>query len=380
LLEGVNLPADKIFIVSPKKADESLSPFEFKNLIGRAGRLNEHLCGVVYCVQVPNNDQEDWVNKFRGDTQKEVKPTTDEKFASSFQEIEKILQEGLPLLPENDESNLRGTITILRSRFLQNRKHASNYLARKIMTPEQQQSLLDALDKSMSALSIPSELALRNPYIDPILQDQLYQKVVISSKEWVVRSKHGFATDLEKVFKELDSIFHIIQEIKPIGNPSFYRSDLLTFAKLWLHGKPFKDIVIRALPSKNRNSRDVLSHDVDKAIKKAMNFITKDISFVTAKYFSVLAEIIKAVVPAEEQGDFAMTIGLPSMLELGCSGSKALALVTACIPRGAAIKIAPIIPDVDNPVVWLSLHQKDEALQKLPSIYHKILKRTGIWS
>ena len=89
---------------------------------------------------------------------------------------------------------------------------------------------------------------------------------------------------------------------------------------------------------------------------------------------------MKSIVPEDEQADFAMTLGLSSMLELGCSDHNALALVTSCVPRGAAIKISPRIPDdVEDPVVWLMLHQKDEELQKLPSIYHKILKRTGIW-
>ena len=317
---------------------------------------------------------------FREDTQKVVKPTVDERLASSFDKIHSLLQEGTPLLPEEDKSELRGTVTILRSRFLRDPEHVANYLASKKLSSEQQASLLSALEKSVPSLSIPSQLALRNPYVDPFLQDCLYKEVINKPDDWAIRSSTGFATDLENVFKKLNDIFHIIAEINPIGNPSIYRSELLTFAKLWLRGKSFKEIVSRAMPSKIRVLIDVESKDVDNAIRKAMDFITKDISYVTAKYFLVLAEIIKAVVPNEQQFSYAMTIGLPGMLELGCSDQKSLALITACIPRAAAIKIAPLIPDeADDPVVWLSQNQRIKRLQQLSPIYHKILKRCGVW-
>ena len=156
---------------------------------------------------------------------------------------------------------------------------------------------------------------------------------------------------------------------------------MLAFAKLWLLGTPFRRIVTRALPKDLREAETVPGGEVDKAIKKAMDFITKDVSFVTAKYFSVLSEILKHTLPEEEQPHFAMTMALPAMLELGCSNPKTLALVTACIPRGAAIKIAPLIPEgIEDPVVWLTLHQHDDCFAKLTSIYRKILRRCGIWN
>ncbi len=41
LLEGVNLPADKMFIMDNKKGKANLSPSDFKNLIGRVCRFNQ---------------------------------------------------------------------------------------------------------------------------------------------------------------------------------------------------------------------------------------------------------------------------------------------------------------------------------------------------
>lgn len=41
LLEGVNIPAEKIFLLNPKKGRENLNPSQFKNLTGRVCRFSE---------------------------------------------------------------------------------------------------------------------------------------------------------------------------------------------------------------------------------------------------------------------------------------------------------------------------------------------------
>ena len=45
LLEGVNTPADTLFIMNPKRGRSNLSPSAFKNLVGRVGRFKEIFSG-----------------------------------------------------------------------------------------------------------------------------------------------------------------------------------------------------------------------------------------------------------------------------------------------------------------------------------------------
>lgn len=380
LLEGVNLPADKIFIVSAKKSDADLSDFEFRNLIGRAGRLDQHLCGMVYCVDVSKEGEDDWIEKYRKHERKEVRPTVSEKLVRHFELINSLLERGAPLLPDEDKNQVNSSVTVLRSRYLKSPEQAQSYLESKDLGPEQQSELLKSVGESIKLLSLPHDLALKNPSIDPFLQDELYKAVLNDSEKWMVRRERGFSTDLERVFKELDKIFHIVSEIAPRGNETYYRNDLLAFAKLWLRGKPFKSIVIRALPADQRSEKNVKTSEVDKAIKRSMNFISRDISYVTAKYFSVLADMLRAVLPEDLLNDYMVTLNLPVMLELGSTDPKTLSLITACVPRGAALQIAPVIPEsVEEPVSWLTINQDYPPLQALPSIYHKILKKCGIW-
>lgn len=54
LLEGVNLPAKNIFILSEKIGRKNMDKVDFWNLAGRAGRLSKDISGNIFCVNLYN--------------------------------------------------------------------------------------------------------------------------------------------------------------------------------------------------------------------------------------------------------------------------------------------------------------------------------------
>ena len=54
LIEGVNLPADNLFIMSYKNGRSCMTSVEFKNLIGRVGRIEFNLFGNVFLMRTEN--------------------------------------------------------------------------------------------------------------------------------------------------------------------------------------------------------------------------------------------------------------------------------------------------------------------------------------
>lgn len=56
LLEGVNIPAVNIFVLSHKKSTTDMSVLEFKNLIGRAGRIRYSLWGNAFLLTVDKKE------------------------------------------------------------------------------------------------------------------------------------------------------------------------------------------------------------------------------------------------------------------------------------------------------------------------------------
>ena len=56
LLEGVNLPAKNIFILSENIGSGKMTDIDFWNLAGRAGRLSKDISGNIYCVNLYNQN------------------------------------------------------------------------------------------------------------------------------------------------------------------------------------------------------------------------------------------------------------------------------------------------------------------------------------
>jgi superfamily II DNA/RNA helicase len=68
LLEGVNLPADNLFITSFKNGRPKMSGVDFRNLIGRVGRIQFNLCGNVFFVSDESSiKQDDYLKLLRDD-------------------------------------------------------------------------------------------------------------------------------------------------------------------------------------------------------------------------------------------------------------------------------------------------------------------------
>lgn len=55
LLEGVNLPAKNIFVLTERHGLGKFSQIDFENLIGRAGRLTREFSGNVICIRAESN-------------------------------------------------------------------------------------------------------------------------------------------------------------------------------------------------------------------------------------------------------------------------------------------------------------------------------------
>lgn len=74
LLEGVNLPADNLFITDYKNGSSPMSAVEFRNLIGRVGRLQYSLYGNAFLVCLPNENTEpqNYVTLLRKDIELQI--------------------------------------------------------------------------------------------------------------------------------------------------------------------------------------------------------------------------------------------------------------------------------------------------------------------
>lgn len=85
LVEGVNLPADNLFITSHKNGPSKMNEVEFRNLIGRVGRIKYNLYGNVFLLRI---DEQTNVKKYESLLNEEV-PTQEISVVSELKPAQK---------------------------------------------------------------------------------------------------------------------------------------------------------------------------------------------------------------------------------------------------------------------------------------------------
>lgn len=95
LVEGVNLPADNLFITSYKNGRPKMNEVEFKNLVGRVGRIEYNLYGNVYLVRINDNEaKEDFTELLVNDVPEQELSITSQLSKNQKKKIVEALIEG----------------------------------------------------------------------------------------------------------------------------------------------------------------------------------------------------------------------------------------------------------------------------------------------
>ena len=122
LLEGVNLPAENLFVTSFKKGYGKFSTVDFKNLIGRVGRAKYNLYGNVFVVRLERQSSEEDLIKFETLLKDDVEPqklTVESKLNSNQKRlIVKTLLAGRVDIPKSRQQQSEENYELMRKTML----------------------------------------------------------------------------------------------------------------------------------------------------------------------------------------------------------------------------------------------------------------------
>jgi len=95
LIEGVNLPADNLFITSYKNGLSDMNEVQFRNLVGRVGRIKYNLYGNVFFVRNnPSHDRDKYINLMEKEIPDQVLATDIPKLKRSMKKMVEDLSNG----------------------------------------------------------------------------------------------------------------------------------------------------------------------------------------------------------------------------------------------------------------------------------------------
>lgn len=405
LLQGVNLPAPRMFIFAPKKGtNNDLSKFEFGNLIGRAGRIGDSLIGTVFCLE---KEELPWsAEYYQQEYGKSVVLTTEQSLSSTETEDDffKIIERTPKLLKH---SGSEYTSYFLKQKYLDSPIKLDDYLKSKQISQERRDLFASILEKKFKDVSITHDLTRLNPSIDPLLQNILYERILKDGIEnWVfIDYENGnpnfnlflnktegraltyelmpFYYQFENIFLRLDDIFAIWKEAYKNNSSVTSVKQMVFHASNWLGGTPFHILVEQEIEYSKSDDWDKLDKESKiKETNKHIDTVAKVnsivVTYLMVKYAKLLVDILQSILTEGEQDKYKKTISLPTMLELGTRKIDVILMISMGMPRSIALKISSRIPDdkKENPLEWLA-ELKTTNVLKLSRFYLKFLWRNG---
>lgn len=115
LIEGVNLPADNLFITSYKNGISHMTSVDFKNLIGRVGRIEFNLYGNVFLVRLDSKiDRQKYVELIEKDVPAQQLSLVSELTKPQKQKIIEALSQGTIELLKYPKSQTNENYALMR--------------------------------------------------------------------------------------------------------------------------------------------------------------------------------------------------------------------------------------------------------------------------
>ncbi|MFP8957672.1 DEAD/DEAH box helicase [Natrialbaceae archaeon A-CW3] len=363
LLQGVNLPAEKMYILDPSKGkNQILSDHEFENLLGRVGRVGEKMYGTIYYL---DREDEEWADDRIGKTtSKEVTSATKKAISENREElIENIDNKDINRM---DNKGLKYTITLLRNRHIRDNKSVSNYLSKKDVPQSEINEIQTRLEPLLADLEIPKEILRKNPTVDPLLQNQLYKNITANHQMWEINPRN-LRNDFFRVTRQLNSIFKFAEDpengIEDIGDSelrayNFIRS--LFQGYHWVDGKDYKQMI-------SLRRQALREKKVSTSIKNVMKITRHDVQYLFVKYYKILCDILSSI----DDYDNAFMLNFDKRLERGSINPSHLKMMDMGIDRSIAIEYTP--PDDEDVEEYL-----ESMVSSMEPLYQRHLQNAGV--
>ncbi|MEM7540515.1 MAG: DEAD/DEAH box helicase [Pseudomonadota bacterium] len=335
LLHGVNLPAKNMFMLNPTKGgDEPLSPVEFWNLAGRAGRLGKEFEGNVFLI-----DYDKWDSKpLEDDREVEITPTI-------FQAIKERYPEFLGFIRDHDVGS--GQEEVLENVFVKlfndfRRGRLGSTLSKSPV--ELPHGIEDELAREFASinegLEVPVHISERHINISVFRVEEMYSylsKRIDEKEPAELIPKHPLSEGVYESYLRLFKRIHNHFECRPKQDKAhtFFARQAVD----WMRGYPLPRIIDSAL--NHRRSNTSREPKIGTVVREVLRTIENDLRFRYVKYTSCYIDLLLQVLEEKGLNDLATQVpSIPLYLELGASSNTMVNLIGLGLSRTTAEVLA----------------------------------------
>lgn len=350
LLEGVNLPAKNIFILSEKIGLREMDSIDFWNLAGRAGRLRKDLSGNIFCVNLFNQkgywENEKKVDILRNKQIEKKEPQIISKnngnlYKNITNYYEKKDYTSLSLSEDQKKIiDMYGNILIYQDAIDSDSILKDKFLDSTIKS-------LSVLKKVRNFVKVPSEILAKSPDINFLDQNTIFINNTPNLPEDTTYQ------DCLKILEILYRQYHWDQNESKGGKPMIRNKVQLkyyaTVMESWINAKPLKILITNSInyyynkgderyiyvrkpngrmePIKfNKNDESLINHVINDVVYTIENILRYKIKNYISNY--------QALLTAKNQEP---KLDWDSFIEYGTTDTKIIEIQNLGFPRNLAI-------------------------------------------
>ncbi len=330
LLEGVNLPAKTIFVMSSKKGTSNLEPIDFWNLAGRAGRLAKELSGNIVCIK---DEDGQWKNLNILDEKSREITLTPTVLPKNKKEIERVLAtidsgSSNSSLPSKISDILR--VDSIRSNFGYETPLYNLY------KDETDGRSVKLASESVASIEIPIHIARSNQYIDLDTQNFAFKKI----KAFRGALKLSQWPTIDEIDKRLNFIFDIYNFEE--NEKKIKRGSIVYFRRLihrWIMGDSLSSLIFNTLATQQTifYKREKIPLDPKKpehisaVVNNIISNIEHDLRFVFENYFGHYYQCLQEIYGDDAGANWAQFI------EFGTNDKDIAAMQVMGLSRHTAV-------------------------------------------
>lgn len=355
LLQGVNLPAKNLFVLSDKIGKSKMDGLNFNNLIGRAGRLSKELYGNIFIIRL---SEKSW-----GNTKSLLENKTIPKIESEilngkgnfYKHIGDVISETEPTksLTKWKKKQISDYATIL---TYQKRKNIPSQLIDNFI---QKNKKSNDLVKIIESFKVPEEVLMLSTTINIKYQEQLVNEDTTEDVN-LTFDYEGCLKILEKLFSKYH--WEIEEDKNDLGNFNRleYYAVLMTE---WITSKPLNLIIVKTIRYMEKNKSSIVINnnysdwqDFDSSnpvhINQIINNLMKDIeNTIRYKVKNYILNYLKLT--NQDDGEWL------NYLEYGTDNKRIIELQKIGFNRQSAIEISAqddnnFEENEENELVWVN--------------------------
>ena len=343
LLEGVNLPAKNMFILSNRIGLSNFIDRDFWNLAGRAGRMAKEMSGNIICMKVDGRDWEptkkkDVLSIIRDKKIKDIEPIIIKGQKNFYENIDNSLQNNEftrkePPQNEKDIWDYYANITLIHE------MQGTNSILRNSFVEKNSSKVLEKLSKE---ITVPPKILSSALTIKAKYQNEIFNKNDLQSN--ILSNEFNYGVILDKLELLYDYYKWDIEESgghKPMIPDKKILEKYAVLMDSWISSKPLKMIIessinyynkkglifeedIRELVKFVRNNPKHINIVVNEVITNIENILRFKLKIYFDNYYNILVENL---------GEEKAGVNWADYLEYGTSNQKIIELQNIGIPR-----------------------------------------------